>query len=173
MEKQQNDVEVKVDIKRVGIADTDNIAPLIAKFRVELLAYKNSKVEENLDDAKEEFESYIKVGYPVYVCEEGDKWLGYLVCRIDTEVVWVESLFVLSEHRRRGIASALFNAAEDLAVSYGNDTLYNYVHPNNDDMIAFLNKRGYNVLNLIEIRKKYKGEKINEQIQIRNNFFDY
>ena len=160
-------------IHKASATDIEHIAPLIAKFRVELRGYKNIVSEENPESAKDEFNDYLKQNYPVYFFEENDNCLGYLVCRIDSEVVWVESLFVLKEHRNRGIASALFKTAEALATAYGNDTLYNYVHPNNDDMISFLNKQGYNVLNLIEIRKRYEGEKISEQIQVGNHLFDY
>ena len=162
-----------MSIQKAEINDADIIAPLIAKFRVELLTYKNIMAEENNEYARDEFNEYVLAGYPIYIFKDNNECLGYLVCRIDNDVVWVESLFVLKEHRRCGIAAALFNAAEKLAASYGNDTLYNYVHPNNDEMIGFLAKRGYNVLNLIEIRKKRKDEVINEQINIRNNTFDY
>ena len=162
-----------MNIKNVTIANIGAIAPLIAKFRVELLGLKSVQSSEDVESAKEEFESYIKSQYPIYVYQENGEFLGYLVCRVDGDVVWVESLFVLKEHRRRGIAAALFAVAEELAKSHGNDTLYNYVHPNNDGMISFLSNRGYNVLNLIEVRKKYEDEKTTEKIQVRNNFFDY
>ena len=53
------------------------------------------------------------------------------------------------------------------------DTLFNYVHPNNDAMINFLKSKGYTVLNLIEIRKPFKGEKNKTTIKVGNNEFDY
>lgn len=71
------------------------------------------------------------------------EYAGYVVCRIDNEVVWLESIFVREEYRRRGVASALHSKAEEIAASYGNDTVYNCVHPNNHRMIAFLRKRSY------------------------------
>ena len=163
----------QMNVYNVGVDDVENVAPLIAQFRVELRSYKGITSKADIEAAKGEFNDYIKSGYPIYAYKKDNEVAGYLVCRIDNEVVWVESLYVLKTHRKQGIATELFNAAEKLAISYGNDTLFNYVHPNNDNMISFLNKRGYNVLNLIEIRKKYKDENINEQIQIRKNVFDY
>jgi GNAT superfamily N-acetyltransferase len=153
--------------------DADGVAGLIAKFRVEILKLKNIQSEENHQNAVNEFGDYITAGYPIYVCKDENELIGYLVCRIDQSVVWVESLFVLEHHRKRGIASALYETAEKLAASYNNDTLYVFIHPNNDNMAAFLAKRGYNVLNLIEVRKKLTDENITEQITIRNNVFDY
>lgn len=73
-------------------------------------------------------------------------------------------------HRGRGIADALYKTAEQLCAT---GTLYNWVHPNNDCMIAFLAKRGYDTLNLIEIRKKHADEKQHEKIRIKNNEFKY
>lgn len=56
---------------------------------------------------------------------------------------------------------------------YGDDTVYNYIHPNNHRMIEFLRNRGYTVLNLIEIRKPYKGEKLTQTIVVGEHEFDY
>ena len=66
--------------------------------------------------------------------------------------------------------------AEKIATSfpsYGDDTVYNYVHPNNHRMIEFLRKCGYTVLNLIEIRKPYKDEKLTQMIAVGEHEFDY
>lgn len=40
-------------------------------------------------------------------------------------------------------------------------------------MIDFLRKRGYTVLNLIEIRKPYKGKKLTQTIAVGEHEFDY
>ncbi len=55
----------------------------------------------------------------------------------------------------------------------GEDTVYNYVHPNNDAMMSFLRNKGYTVLNLVEVRKPYKNEELNKKYKIGNNEFDY
>jgi len=163
----------KVDIYKANMQDLDAISPLVAKFRVELRKFKEIESKENLELAKEELVEFINAKFPVFICKEGDVCVGYLVCRVQDSVVWVEHLYVLEEYRKKGIASALYGEAEVLNKNLGGDTLYNYVHPNNDAMIGFLNKKGYNVLNLIEVRKKYANEEIKEKIEIRNNFFEY
>lgn len=73
----------------------------------------------------------------------------------------------------KGIASLLFQKAEEIAESMGQETVFNYVHPNNDRMIEFLRSKGYTVLNLIEIRKPYKDEKISTTIKVDKHTFDY
>lgn len=123
--------------------ENDALAEMVALFRVELRSYKGIVSKPN-----------------------------YVVCRVDSEVVWVESIFVKEEYRRHGVATALHSKAEEIATSDGDDTVYNYVHPNNHRMIEFLRKRGYTVLNLIEIRKPYKDEKLTQTIMAGEHKFD-
>ena len=149
------------------------LSQMVALFRVELRSYKGITSKPNLDAGREELEEYLAAGFPVYAALQDGDYAGYAVCRVDGGVVWVESLFVREEFRRRGVATALHQKAEELAASYGEDTVYNYVHPNNHRMIEFLRKRGYTVLNLIEIRKPYKGETPTQTIPVGEHEFDY
>ena len=152
---------------------TDNLAQMVAVFRVELRSYKGIVSKPNVDAGREEMEEYLAAGFPVFAAIVDGEYAGYVVCRVDSEVVWVESIFVKDEYRRQGIASALHSKAEEIAAFYGDDTVYNYVHPNNHRMIAFLRKRGYTVLNLIEIRKPYQGEQPTQTICVGEHEFDY
>ena len=152
---------------------TDNLAQMVALFRVELRSYKGIVSKPNVDAGREEMEEYLAAGFPVFATIVDGEYAGYVVCRVDSEVVWVESIFVKDEYRRQGIASALHSKAEEIAAFYGDDTVYNYVHPNNHRMIAFLRKRGYTVLNLIEIRKPYQGEQPTQTICVGEHEFDY
>ena len=151
----------------------DALAEMVALFRVELRAFKGIVSKPNAQAGREEMEEYLAAGFPVFVAVIDGQYAGYVVCRVDSEVVWVESIFVKEEYRRHGVATALHSKAEEIAASYGEDTVYNYVHPNNHRMIEFLRKHGYTVLNLIEIRKPYKDEKLTRTISIGNHEFDY
>lgn len=151
----------------------DALTRLVALFRVELRSYKGITSKPNLEAAREEMEEYLAAGFPVFAAIIDGEYAGYVVCRVDSKVVWVESLFVKEEHRRHGVASALHSKAEEIAASYGEDTVYNYVHPNNHRMIEFLRNRGYTVLNLIEIRKPYEGEKLTQKVCVGEHEFDY
>ena len=151
----------------------DALAQMVALFRVELRSYKGVTSKPNIESGWEEMEEYLSAGFPVFAAVMDGEYAGYVVCRVDSEVVWVESIFVKDEYRRQGIASALHSKAEEIAAFYGDDTVYNYVHPNNHRMIAFLRKRGYTVLNLIEIRKPYQGEQPTQTIRVGEHEFDY
>ena len=67
----------------------------------------------------------------------------------------------------------LFEKAEELARAMGEETVFNFVHPNNRGMIDFLRAKGYTVLNMIEIRKPYKGEQLTTAIPVGDAVFDY
>ena len=161
-----------MDIIKITQAN-DALAQMVALFRVELRSYKGVTSKPNIESGWEEMEEYLSAGFPVFAAIVDGEYAGYVVCRVDSEVVWVESIFVKEEYRRHGVATALHSKAEEIAASYGEDTVYNYVHPNNHRMIAFLRKRGYTVLNLIEIRKPYKGEKLTQTITVGEHEFDY
>ena len=157
------------EIKQVN----DALAEMVALFRVELRSYKGILSKPNLQAGQEEMKEYLSAGFPVFAAAVNGEYAGYMGCRVDDGVVWVESLFVKEKYRRQGLVGALHSKAEELAARYGEDTVYNYVHPNNHHMIEFLRKRGYTVLNLIEIRKPYQGEKLTQTIQVGQHKFDY
>ena len=158
-----------LEIKQVN----DALAEMVALFRVELRSYKGIVSKPNIAAGREEIREYLSAGFPVFAALVNGEYAGYVVCRVDSGVVWVESIFVKDEYRRHGVAAALHGKAEEIAASYGDDTVYNYVHPNNHRMIEFLRKRGYTVLNLIEIRRPYKDEKLTQTIAVGEHEFDY
>jgi GNAT superfamily N-acetyltransferase len=163
-----------MDIRSAHPADQAQLLPLIAAFRVALGQLRGRTPAPDLDAARQELEDYRGQNCPIFVAEdEPGHLVGYLVCRVQGKVVWAESLFVSPAQRRQGIGSALYAQAEALAQHLGGDAPYNWVHPNNDKIIAFLQKRGYNVLNLIELRRAWHGEKPTQKIRVGQHTFDY
>lgn len=163
-----------MEIREIKLNDiNDELAEMVALFRVELRSYKGIASTPNLEAGKEEMEEYLLAKFPVFVALVDEDYAGYMVCRIQDDVVWVESIFVKEKYRCLGVATALHDEAEKLAEAYGNETVYNYVHPNNHRMIEFLRKRGYTVLNLIEIREPYQDEKLTQTITVGEHKFDY
>ena len=152
----------------------DDLIDLIANFRVSLRALKNRETVKNLHAATEELDFYLGKQYPIFLAYEANIGVvGYIVVKIEEEVVWAESLFVLESSRRKGIGADLYRKAEKIAQTFQQDTIYNWIHPNNTKIINFLKKRGYDVLNLVEIRKKRQNEVIHLKITIGENSFNY
>jgi len=153
--------------------DKEEVVTMIASLRVFLAKLKSLERNLDLESAADELQSYLGKNFPVFVAEAPDGLAGYLVCKIEEDVVWAESIFVRSEYRRQGIASSLYVEAEHLAQELGGDTIFNWVHPNNNVSISFLKKKGYTVLNLIEVRKPWRGEGLSTRIKVGENEFDY
>ncbi len=162
-----------MELIKISFENADGIAPLAAAFRVQLKAFKGIEAQPDTAAAKEELAEYLNAGFPIFAAEDRGDMIGYIVCRIDEPCLWVEQIFVREDCRRRGAATLLFAKAEEIAASMGEDTVYNFVHPNNERMIAFLRSKGYTVLNMIEIRKPYSGEKLTTNIHVNKEEFDY
>lgn len=162
-----------IDVKKVTVINYEKIIPLIARFRSELLTFKNIFKVPDLLSARQEVEEYLDKGMPIYMLEADGQALGYLLCRIDEPCVWVEQIYVVADHRRQGLASLLFKEAEKLAEARGEPTVYCHVHPNNHAVIQFLQSRGYSYLNLLELRKGYPGEEAMTKIRMSDYEFDY
>lgn len=155
-------------------ADCPSLGKLCAGFRAALRSYKG--LTSAPDDAAgcAELTEYVDAKWPVYAARTADgQWAGYIVLRMEEPLVWVESLYVEEKFRRGGAASALFQKAEEQAAAWGETTVFNYVHPNNHGMIAFLRRHGYTVLNLIEIRKPWPHETLRTTINVGDENFDY
>jgi ribosomal protein S18 acetylase RimI-like enzyme len=161
-------------IRPAKIEDEEKMSDLIAQFRVDIRQLKRAQSTPDREQAREEFREFMEEGFPIFVAEECSKeLLGYIICRIDGNTVWAEQLFVSSDNRRGGVGSKLYEKAEEIAGEKGSSTVYNWVHPNNDRMIPFLLKKGYNVLNLLEVRKPRENEELAEKIQIGKYEYDY
>ena len=151
----------------------DQTAELLSLFRNQLRKYKGIDNKPDIDSASKELTSILKDNnYLIYLCLKNKIVVGYMVLKIDG-VIWVEQIYVIESYRRKGIASLLYKEAEKTSSNIGEETLFNCVHPNNKAIISFLKSKGYTVLNLIEIRKPYKDEKLNTVIKVGNNDFDY
>ena len=104
-----------IEVKQVN----DEFAEMVAQFRVELRSYKGVVSKPNLEAGRDEMEDYLSARFPVFAALVDGKYAGYVVCRIDGGVVWVESLFVKTDFRRQGVATALHSRAEEISASFG------------------------------------------------------
>lgn len=82
-------------IIRKAEEEEGGLVALIAWFRVALAEVRGKERGLDLDAAREEWADYLNKAYPIFVAEtEVGELVGYLVCRVDGEVVWAESLYV-------------------------------------------------------------------------------
>jgi ribosomal protein S18 acetylase RimI-like enzyme len=155
-------------------SDAEPLVSLIADFRVALARFKAVTRVPDREGARKELGDYLAGKFPIFVAlDSNHDMVGYVVCRVQDGVVWAESLYVRPDSRKRGIGSRLYAEAERLAEEHGSDTVYNWVHPTNELIIRFLKKRGYTVLNMIELCKKRPDEHITRKIKVNGFDFDY
>ena len=162
-----------MNLVRIEKNNADRLSPLVAGFRVTLNGYRGIVSQPQVEAAREEIKEFLDADFPIFAVEDGGELAGYMVCRMDAPCLWVEHLYVREEYRRRGVATLLFEKAEELAHAMGEDTVFNFVHPNNRGMIEFLRSKGYTVLNMIEIRKPYPGERLTTTIPVGHAVFDH
>ena len=162
-----------VTVRRAEEGDGAALVPLLAGFRVALAALHGRTPSPDLEAARRELADYRARRYPIFVAEIEGQAVGLLVCRVDDDVVWAEALYVAPPYRRRGVAAALYAQAEALAARLGSPTVYNWVHPNNTAIIRFLKKRGYDVLNMVEVRRPLPGESLAGRVQVGPHEFAY
>ena len=164
-----------MSIRQATPEDRDALQELVLRFREEVGRYRPSSSRSfSPADAQAEVEDYFAAKYPIFVAEDAvGEILGYLVCRVQDDVVWAEQLYVVPGARRKGIGSSLYEQAERLAVELGSEAPYNWVDCTNYPIVRFLKKRGHTVLNLLELRKPRPGERVERRIKVGKEEFYY
>lgn len=154
--------------------DREELVRLIAEFRVTMCRFRGSAPPLDLQAAESRLLDYRSDQYRIYLAESDEGTLvAFMICCSLAARVSVEALYVMPEYRRQGIGNLLYDEAEALAQEMGDEQISNWVHPNNDRFIAFLRKRGYLVLTLIELRQPRAGEGPLQQIKVGKNIFEY
>jgi ribosomal protein S18 acetylase RimI-like enzyme len=98
----------------------------------------------------------------ILVAEEKQekKVIGF--CRIELHegAYFLRELGVTENWRIRGVGTALLRAAEDYIKKVGESNLYLSVVPRNIDAVRFFVRRGYDIINTMELRTQASEEKV-------------
>lgn len=154
----------------------DNIYSLVylyIDFRKTLSSFKNINNDIDEDEALLQLKHHLSKNDLIYAIADNGRYIGFVICRKDDDVIYLEAIYVRKQDRLKGVGRLLLQKAEAIAKEYGNTTLYMSVHPNNDEMLSFLKKNGYDVLNLIELRKSYPDEQNNSTYSIGEHEYRY
>ena len=153
--------------------DEKVLAELIRKFRSEIALMRGRLGSFSPEEARRELiEDFSQERFIIYVAEE-ETLCGYCVFKDEEQTVWMEQLFVDPAFRRKGIARQFVIIGEALAESRGQETLYFWVHPDNRVMLSFLKSLGYDILNLIEVRRRRQGETCPDRVEIFGHTLHY
>ena len=164
-----------VRIREYQSGDYKNLTPLVAGYRQRMMELSGRQESVDLETGRSELEEFIDKRYLIFVAEGDldDALLGFAVARVIDDCVWAEAIYVSPGCRRHGVATELFKRVEQLALDKGKTTAYQWVHPDNSAILSFLRKQGYDVLNLIEVRKARPRESFDTTINILGTDFRY
>ncbi|MFX1582145.1 MAG: GNAT family N-acetyltransferase [Promethearchaeota archaeon] len=91
---------------------------------------------------------------------EGKDVIGFCRVELHEGAYFLRELGVTENWRIRGVGTALLRAAEDYIRELGKSNLYLSVVPRNIDAVRFFVRRGYDILNTMELRTATAEEKI-------------
>ena len=134
--------------------DPESLCDMLRILHIIMNKLNQSEKIVMMSEAVREANGYFTENRRVFVYKIKNKMVGYSVLKIEDQVCWLDWLYVDPDYQGKNIASKLFDHVEEISLKLGNDQLYIWVHPDNHRMLKFLKKKGYNVLNLIEVKKK-------------------
>jgi len=130
-----------------------SLTKLVYDFRQVLIGLNKSYRDYKIDDAVIEAAGYFTPNRTVFGLFKEDDLIGFSVLKEEDSIYWLDWICIVPEFRGYNNASQLFDFSENYAKSKGNEQLYIWIHPDNLAMAKFLKKKGYNILNLIEVKK--------------------
>ena len=156
---------------RVLSGPSEELAGLVQEFRNALAELNRSAAACSPEQARAEAADYFRPGRTVIGLFRKGTLIGFSVVKAEDGIFWLDWIYVRPEDRGFQNASALFEAAEQVALAGGEDQLYVWVHPDNNRMLRFLKKKGYDTLNLIEVTKR--KQRSTAEIRLFENVLRY
>jgi GNAT superfamily N-acetyltransferase len=149
----------------------EELAGLVQEFRNALSELNQSGSPCSAEEARDEAAGYFGPATTVVGLFEQESLIGFSVVRMEEGIYWLSWIYVRPESRGFVNATALFDFSEKLALRAGEDRLYIMVHPDNNRMLRFLRKKGYDALNLVEVTKRKPGRA--QEVRILDNVLFY
>ena len=130
----------------------DNISSIV--YMADACRCERNKLTDNetvsdLEEAENDLRRILKEGSMIMAVSDQGRFIGYAVL-CDNELC---EIYVRPENRKQGVGKMLMKEAEKAA-----GVLEMRVEPNNDGMLYFLQKQGYNLLTELTVTKG-NGEK--------------
>lgn len=161
---------MSVCVKELKSANED-LVKLVYDFNIILLELNKNNYSFSITDSINEANEYFTKNRIVFGLFVEQILIGFSVLKKEADIFWLDWIYITPEYRGFTYASILFDYSENYAKENGCDQLYIWIHPDNNLIAKFLTKKGYNTLNLIEIKKE--KNKPNKVITILNNDYQY
>ena len=127
------------------------------------------------DDSRSTLDEWLIEPNALFIILNNDVSVGFI--RINyrgSNVAWIEDVFVDTNHRRHGIASAAIAAVESIIMNTpGYTAVCLDVSPRNENALHLYHKLGYIDLSLITVRKEFADSKRDKPVRILGLDFNY
>ena len=136
-----------IRIKQISISEI----PIIQQLAREIWDEHYIKIlsQEQIDYMLDKFYSSEKIASEI---EEGIIWemlwneenpIGYLVCKLESDKLYISKIYLKAETRGKGLGKFLLNHAKELAKQNQKKSVYLNVNKYNSDSIAFYERNGF------------------------------
>lgn len=106
-------------------------------------------------------ESLDASGVPSIAAEVDKKMIGFILGNVSrweygipTNVGWIDTLGVIKEYQKKGIARLLFEEMYNMFKKLGADTIYVFVDSQDQDLLQFFGKMGFERGDMISLKLK-------------------
>ena len=96
------------------------------------LFYSSEKIQSEIEEGVI-WEMLIDEGNPI----------GYLVCKIESDKLYISKIYLKAETRGKGLGKLLLNRAVELAKQHHKNPIYLNVNKHNMDSISFYERMGF------------------------------
>lgn len=91
----------------------------------------------------EKIKSEIEEGIVWELLMDDEKPIGYLVCKIESDKLYISKIYLKAETRGKGLGKLLLNRAVELAKQHNKNSIYLNVNKHNTDSISFYERMGF------------------------------
>lgn len=160
---------------------SDDLFLITVKMITELMNYHRNlnnapkKYWQTDEQSQETLRDWIEEG-AVYNVFLDDEPVGFFYVRFGgQDAAWLEDLFILEQHRGKGIGKYAMQKLDELMIEKNVVAIFVDVIPRNTGAIKLYRDFGFNHLNLLQLRKNYdKRLDKNEDVEILGfNFKKY
>jgi len=136
--------------------DRDNLARLLLAFSNEHSQMIGGKGSFTLDQAREEVKRNLRrrdSGYFAALDSSSNQLVGFRRWELRDGFYFTRELYVIPDMRRQGVAKELMRHFEQWVLGKGQDIACISCTPQNIAMMTLARSEGYEILNMIEMRK--------------------
>lgn len=117
----------------------------------------HNQYDQPVEEAKEDLSAWTAAGHAFYFIDCGGERVGFLhLGSRGGKADWLEDLFVLPQHQRKGIGSQAVRLAEGIVQGYS-QSMYIEAAARNEGAIRLYKRLGYDCLNTVSVRKDFPG----------------